>query len=136
MNEQNLIPNSQRTPSELREQTRKGGIASGVKRRQQKALRELANYFGTREVSDKDKATLAALGVKPEMMTRDMQIVASLYGKAMKGDVAAFNAIRDIKGEKPTDELAVNIPNSIRVELVESPYKGYEVATEEENIQP
>ena len=28
-NEQNLIPNNKRTPSELGEMTRKGGIASG-----------------------------------------------------------------------------------------------------------
>ena len=33
-NIQNLIPNSQRTPEELREITRKGGIASGKARRE------------------------------------------------------------------------------------------------------
>ena len=38
-NPENLIPNSERSPSELREQTRKGGIASGKARRQKAALR-------------------------------------------------------------------------------------------------
>ncbi len=33
MNDENFIPNSSRTPSELREMTRKGGIASGKARR-------------------------------------------------------------------------------------------------------
>ena len=40
-NEKNLIPNSERTPSELREITKKGGIKSGEVRRQKKTLSEL-----------------------------------------------------------------------------------------------
>ena len=38
-NEENLIPNHERTPSELREITSKGGIESGKSRRRKKALR-------------------------------------------------------------------------------------------------
>ena len=41
-NEQNLIPNSERTPSELREQTRKAGIASGKARKRKADLRRMA----------------------------------------------------------------------------------------------
>jgi hypothetical protein len=37
-NIQNLIPNSERTPEQLREQTRKGGIVSGQKRRERKLM--------------------------------------------------------------------------------------------------
>lgn len=42
MNEQNLIPNSQRTPEELREMGRKGGIKSGETRRRNRELRKIA----------------------------------------------------------------------------------------------
>ena len=42
MNEDNLIPNSERSPSELREMGRKGGIKSGESRRRKKRLREKA----------------------------------------------------------------------------------------------
>lgn len=42
MNEDNLIPNSERSPSELREMGRKGGIRSGEVRRQNKRIREKA----------------------------------------------------------------------------------------------
>ncbi len=42
MNEQNLIPNSERTPSELREIARKGGIASGEARREKKLAKQIA----------------------------------------------------------------------------------------------
>lgn len=41
MNEQNLIPNEQRTPSERRANATKAGIASGKARREKKAMREL-----------------------------------------------------------------------------------------------
>lgn len=40
MNEKNLIPNSKRTPQELREMTTKGGKKSGETRRKKKADRE------------------------------------------------------------------------------------------------
>ena len=36
----NLIPNSERSPNEVRENGRKGGIASGVARRKKRDLRE------------------------------------------------------------------------------------------------
>lgn len=45
MNEDNLIPNSERSPSELREMGRKGGIRSGEVRRQNKRIRENAELL-------------------------------------------------------------------------------------------
>lgn len=41
MNESNLIPNTERSPEELREMGRKGGIASGKARRKKRDLREM-----------------------------------------------------------------------------------------------
>lgn len=43
-NEKNLIPFSERSKSEARENGRKGGIASGKKRRQIKSFREAAEW--------------------------------------------------------------------------------------------
>ena len=40
MNDSNLIPNKERSPSELREMGRKGGIKSGEIRRRKKKQRE------------------------------------------------------------------------------------------------
>ena len=42
VNDENLIPNSERSPEELREMGRKGGIKSGESRRRNKRLREYA----------------------------------------------------------------------------------------------
>lgn len=41
MNNSNLIPNTERSPSELREMGRKGGIASGKARRRKRDLRKM-----------------------------------------------------------------------------------------------
>ena len=40
MNSSNLIPNHERSPEELREMGRKGGIASGKARRRKKQLKQ------------------------------------------------------------------------------------------------
>ena len=51
MNEHNLIPNSERSPEELREMGRKGGIASGKARRKKRDTIKMAKLF--LEVFDK-----------------------------------------------------------------------------------
>lgn len=45
MNSSNLIPNTERTPEELREMGRKGGIASGKARRKKKKLQQEVKLF-------------------------------------------------------------------------------------------
>ena len=45
VNDENLIPNSERSPSELREMGKKGGIKSGESRRKNNRLRESAELL-------------------------------------------------------------------------------------------
>lgn len=45
MAKSNLIPNTERSPEELREMGRKGGIKSGESRRRNKRLRECATLL-------------------------------------------------------------------------------------------
>lgn len=85
-NKQNLIPNSQRTPSELREMTRKAGIKSGEARRARKTLKETLLMM-LEEGNTQDNITLA------------------LLQKALNGDTKAYEVIRDTVGEKPTDKI-------------------------------
>lgn len=132
MNNENLIPNYKRTPSELREQTRKGGIASGKARREKRTLREAMTFMMTKgELSEPVKDMLRAEGLSEKDFTHTMVMTRSLIAKAEAGDVSAYNAIRDIIGEKPTDEVAVNIPNSIRVEIVGDNGKDFPSSEEE-----
>ena len=45
MNDENLIPNSERSPEELREMGRKGGIKSGESRRRKRDQKKVAELM-------------------------------------------------------------------------------------------
>lgn len=127
-NEDNLIPANKRTEEELRKMTRNGGLASVKARREKKKLREMVEIFGSLKVDKKNSRLMEDLGIDEEYHTRFMQGVVSLFSKANKGDVAAFNAIRDIIGEKPVDETKVtgSVQTEISIELIDSGSKPVE----------
>lgn len=87
-NEENLKPNSERTPKEREELARKAGKKSGEVRRERKLLRdELLLLLSTGNTQEK--------------------ISLALIQKAIKGDTKAFEIIRDTIGEKPTDKQII-----------------------------
>lgn len=116
-NEKNLIPVAERSPSELRKMTSKGGKVSGEARRAKKTLRELATLFGSLKLDGKQKRQMQELGIPETEHTRFMQAVVSLFQKALKGDVSAFNAIRDLIGEKPVDRTQLEGSFDTRLEI-------------------
>lgn len=132
-NEKNLIPQAQRSPKEARENGRKGGKASGEARRAKRTLRELVEIFGNLAVSDEARKKMKEIGIPEELWTRKMQPVVALFNKANKGDVGAFNAIRDIIGEKPVDktQLSGGLDNNITIGFVET---GIEPVSTEEDV--
>ena len=87
--EDNLIPNNERSPSEVRENGRKGGIASGETRRRQKSMRELAKIVNSLPLSSKNKAQLPD-GIKEDEMTFQMGFIIKVYQQALKGDTKAM----------------------------------------------
>ena len=97
-------------------------------RREKKKLREMVEIFGSLKVDKKNSRLMEDLGIDEEYHTRFMQGVVSLFSKANKGDVAAFNAIRDIIGEKPVDETKVtgSVQTDISIELIDSGSKPVE----------
>lgn len=117
-NEGNLISfTSDQSHEEAVKNGTKGGIKSGEARRKKKTLRECVRLFGELPVEGKNARAMADLGIPVEEHNRLMQISVSLYQKAMKGDVAAFNAIRDIIGEKPTDKTEITGGLEQRIEI-------------------
>ena len=105
-NPQNLIPNSERSPEELREQTRKGGIASGEARRYKKSLREIARAMLETELLDGDdlKVELEKRGIDPSM---GHAMMFAQLARANKGDTEAARFVRDTSGQRPADQLEV-----------------------------
>lgn len=105
-NEKNLIPNSKRTPSELREITKKGGKKSGEIRREKKLLKELLEE---------------ALLKKTETGNKYIDITNALIKQAEEGNVKAYETIRDTLGQKPVDKVehSGNIPVVIADDITE-----------------
>ena len=91
MNEKNLIPNSERSPREVRENGKKGGIASGEARRKRKTLKEeLLLMLSDGDIQEK--------------------ISIALINEAINGNNAgsvtkAFEVIRDTIGERPVEKV-------------------------------
>ena len=107
---ENLINPKDRTSEELREMTRKGGIASGEARRRKKTMREALEMllFHTK-LNEQTKQMLEAEGVKDaEGFNHQMVITRSLIAKAESGDVQAYNAICAMIGEKPAEKMEMS----------------------------
>lgn len=97
-NEQNLIPNSERSPSELREMTRKGGIASGIARRNKKTMAQLAELMLNSKLDEKGKKQVQKMcgDVMDEDATVASMIMAGQIQSAMKGNTKAFVALTEL----------------------------------------
>lgn len=102
-NEKNLIVNSERTPSERKEQAKKAGRASGEARRQKKTMRELTKSIMETTVSTQQtnvRATLAMMGLEENDMTYQAAVVVRLMQRAMvDGDTQAIRLIGELTGE-------------------------------------
>ena len=106
-NEQNLVPNSARTPSERRENASKAGVASGKARRRKKNMKQKMQLLLSLPAADNDQAELSAMGVDPEDMDNEMVLVKALFLAAAEGDTKAFDRIQDVLGRTVArEELA------------------------------
>lgn len=100
MNEQNLIPFTKRSESEVREINSKGGKKSGEVRRRKRNLKAAMKAVLSLPVQSIDNwNAISALGVDPADIDNQTAIVCALMSKAMAGDVAAFKEIRSLLGE-------------------------------------
>ena len=104
--DENLIPNSARTPSERRENATKAGIASGKARRQKKTVAEYLKKWADGEVNEKNKKALEALGLSEEATNRTL-LVVPLIQKASKGDIKALQMALELLGEDKKKELEI-----------------------------
>lgn len=110
-NENNLIANSERTPNELREITKKGGHASGKTR----ALKSIANKYGELKAPAKVIAHL----IDNDMVEAgyevsfDEAMIMAQYMKTFKGDTRAARYISEIKGEMIQKVAVSNIDQSL-----------------------
>lgn len=104
-NEKNLIPYSERSANEARENGRKGGIASGESRRRRKLLKESMNALLELPVSNtREYKALIKMGIDIEEIDNSQLIVLALFNKAKSGDVAAIKELRNLIGEDSNED--------------------------------
>jgi hypothetical protein len=116
-NEQNLIPfTSNQSREEAKKNGAKGGKKSGEVRRKRKAMKEqmemlLSLPFKQSEALD----FMKDLGIEEDNLDNQMALIVAMYGKALKGDVQAFNTIREVVQDEKTvkDEDRVQIINDL-----------------------
>lgn len=99
-NEKNLIPNSERSPSELKKMRSNGGKKSGQTRRRKILLRSmLPDLLERGAFSEADLALLEDYGMDPEEVTQAGLVLMGLLNTAKNGNVAAIRQILEMNGE-------------------------------------
>ena len=102
-----------RTGKQQVEIARQGGIASGESRKRKKLLREcLEELLDTEQEVKINGVTLKK--------TNAELLSVTLMKKALKGDVKAFEVLRDTAGEKPIDKVMVADVDQSVIDEVES----------------
>lgn len=84
--------------NEQRQIARKGGIASAQKRAKLKTLKE--------------QLEMLLSCVSDDGISEQTSISVALIAEAKKGNTKAYQIIRDTIGQKPTDNVSVNLPDS------------------------
>ena len=114
-NEKNLMPiqkvNSNRTREQHSEDSRKGGVASGVSRRRKRSLKEAADLFLSMPVTDtRTFNKMAKAGIDVDDADYQMAVIVGLTMQAAKGDAKAAKAVFDLLGEDSHSEEAAVHP--------------------------
>lgn len=102
----NLIPNSQRSAEEVRENQRRGGIKSGETRRRKRDMRQCFEAMFKTAAPDKIKKGIEKQGLDiPDDLNLYEALTYSMYMRAMGGDARMVSLIMDVMGEKNSDKL-------------------------------
>ena len=124
-NEENLIPNSERSPKELREQCRRGGIASGKARKEKadrkKRMAELLDLNMQGAGVDKIKKFF---GLKDNLTAYETICLSCLMKAMQKGDANALEKLLKISGEQFAEVLDVSVGKSEKLADIMEQLKG------------
>lgn len=90
-------PINKQTPKEQREFHSKGGIASGKARREKKTMKQMLEYLLERETENDNGGKSTNLE----------EISVSLIKQALKGNVRAFEVLRDTIGQNPSQKIDI-----------------------------
>lgn len=107
-NEQNLVKGDEIhtfTP----EEASKGGKRSAEVRREKRELRKALEILMEQEITDK----------KGNSRTGTEAMALAVFQKALKGDIKAFEVVRDTVGQKPVEKVQVAEIDQTTIDEVE-----------------
>lgn len=120
-NQENLVPNSERTSEERKKIAIAGGIASGKARREKKAMRETLEYLLAIPLKDGKKAGLDSIknlaSVKGKNISVQEAVMLAQIQKAIKGDTRAVEFLRDTAGENPTTKIEAGLDMDLNINI-------------------
>ena len=118
-NAENLIPNSERTPSERRANASKAGKASGKARRAKRTMREVANLVLDMSVSNGKKVDVKSIKSLAEVSGKNIKVqdalVLTLVKNALAGNIKALQMLIELTeqssqaGATADDELSASL---------------------------
>ena len=112
---QNLKPIKERTPSELREMTRKGGIASGKARQEKKTMRQLAEIcLGAKLTKPEIEAKLKEAGLPATYGGQMLFNAVQMAGRNSN----MLRVVLELIGEVKQAQTNVTVTNNV------NPYAG------------
>lgn len=131
--DENLIPNNKRSPSEVRENGKKGGIESGKTRRRKKTIKQDLDLLLSLPVAgEKNREALAALGIDPDDANNQTMVAVSAYRNALKGDMKAAQLVMNRFGMSDAEKQQIKLKKE---ELKLAREKAKREADAEKNMQ-
>lgn len=105
------------TPEERRENGRKGGIASGEAKRKKAEMKKTLELLLTMPLQNKKCHEIEEIQSFAQLKGKNVTVEAAMMirqiQRALAGDLASAEFIRDTSGQKPTND--VNIGGSLPV---------------------
>ena len=101
---------SENSTEKQRKISRKGGIASGIAKREKKSLRQCAEIFG--EMPDiKTAEELKSQGIDMDVVTQNMGVIFGLYKSAKRGNSNSARVLAELVGELKQQQTTVTVNN-------------------------
>lgn len=98
----NLIPQSERTKDEQREIARKGGIASGIARREKKTVQKILNDFLSMAAKDNPQVSklAAKMGLQDDGSIKNLFTIVCTLNTLKDGNLSDLERLSKLLGEQ------------------------------------
>lgn len=114
MSEKKFIPFNELDEKERKRLQSLGGKKSGETRARKKTMKQLLEMVLDLPADENIKKTILKLGIsKDEKITNNLALQIVALREGLKGNMKAYEVIRDSIGQKPTENMNINSNNVV-----------------------